>query len=124
MPDYQIFAAGDIVLQSGLTYRGARLAYKTFGTLNAAKSNAIVYPTSYGAQHAAALRPRPLPAFHHDRQCPRPAAPAGGGVRHRDGASGLRLLDGRAAGIPLGRAVPRPSRAHSADLRLGQNLAA
>lgn len=51
MSDYQIFAAGDLVLQSGLTYRGARLAYKTFGTLNAAKSNAIVYPTSYGAQH-------------------------------------------------------------------------
>jgi len=31
MSDYQIFAAGDLVLQSGLTYRGARLAYKTFG---------------------------------------------------------------------------------------------
>ncbi|HEY1794862.1 MAG TPA: alpha/beta fold hydrolase [Stellaceae bacterium] len=51
MPDYQIFEAGDVVLQSGLTYRGARLAYKTFGTLNAAKSNAIVHPTSFGAQH-------------------------------------------------------------------------
>ena len=51
MSDYQIFEAGDLVLQSGLTYRGARLAYKTFGTLDAAKSNAIVYPTSYGAQH-------------------------------------------------------------------------
>ena len=51
MPDYQIFEAGDVVLQSALTYRRARLAYKTFGTLNAAKSNAILYPTSYGAQH-------------------------------------------------------------------------
>ena len=51
MSDYQIFEAGDLVLQSGLTYRKARLAYKTFGTLDAAKSNAIVYPTSYGAQH-------------------------------------------------------------------------
>jgi homoserine O-acetyltransferase/O-succinyltransferase len=51
MPDYQIFEAGDVVLQSGLTYRRARLAYKTFGTLDAAKSNAILYPTSYGAQH-------------------------------------------------------------------------
>src|SRR5215468_8684142 len=51
MPDYQIFEAGDVVLQSGLTYRGARLAYKTHGTLNAARSNVIVYPTSYGAQH-------------------------------------------------------------------------
>jgi homoserine O-acetyltransferase len=49
--DYRTFEAGDVVLQSGLTYRSARLAYKTFGTLDAAKSNAVVYPTSYGAQH-------------------------------------------------------------------------
>ena len=51
MSDYSIFEAGDVVLQSGLTYRGARLAYKTYGTLNATKSNVIVYPTSFGAQH-------------------------------------------------------------------------
>jgi homoserine O-acetyltransferase/O-succinyltransferase len=51
MPDHSIFEAGDVVLQSGLTYRNARLAYKTFGSLNAAKSNVIVYPTSFGAQH-------------------------------------------------------------------------
>jgi homoserine O-acetyltransferase len=51
MTDHKIFEAGDVVLQSGLTYRGAKLAYKTHGTLNAAKSNVIVYPTSYGAQH-------------------------------------------------------------------------
>ena len=51
MTDYQIFEAGDVVLQSGLTYRNARLAYKTYGTLDAAKANVIVYPTSYGAQH-------------------------------------------------------------------------
>jgi homoserine O-acetyltransferase len=51
MADYRTFEAGDVVLQSGLTYRSARLAYKTFGTLDAAKSNAVVYPTSYGAQH-------------------------------------------------------------------------
>ena len=47
----QIFEAGNVVLQSGLTYRNARLAYKTYGTLNADKSNVIVYPTSYGAPH-------------------------------------------------------------------------
>ena len=51
MPDYRIFEAGNAVLQSGLTYRSARLAYKTYGTLDAAKSNVILYPTSYGAQH-------------------------------------------------------------------------
>jgi len=51
MADHSVFEAGDVVLQSGLTYRNARLAYKTHGTLNPAKSNAIVYPTSFGAQH-------------------------------------------------------------------------
>ena len=49
--DYRIFDAGNVVLQSGLTYRGAQLAFKTYGTLNASKSNVIVYPTSFGAQH-------------------------------------------------------------------------
>lgn len=49
--DYQIFDAGNVVLQSGRTFRHMTLAYKTFGTLNADKSNVIVYPTSYSAQH-------------------------------------------------------------------------
>ena len=39
MTDYQIFETGDVVLQSGLTYRNARLAYKTHGTLDADRSN-------------------------------------------------------------------------------------
>jgi homoserine O-acetyltransferase len=51
MPDYEVFDAGNVVLQSGMTYRNARLAYKTYGVLNAARSNAILYPTSFGAQH-------------------------------------------------------------------------
>jgi homoserine O-acetyltransferase len=49
--DYQVFNAGNVVLQSGRTFRNMSLAYKTFGTLNADKSNVIVYPTSYAAQH-------------------------------------------------------------------------
>ncbi|QHI98951.1 alpha/beta fold hydrolase [Xylophilus rhododendri] len=49
--DYAIFQAGNVVLQSGRTFRNMALAYKTFGTLNAEKSNVIVYPTSYAAQH-------------------------------------------------------------------------
>jgi homoserine O-acetyltransferase len=49
--DYQIFNAGNVVLQSGRTFRNMFVAYKTFGTLNADKSNVIVYPTSYAAQH-------------------------------------------------------------------------
>ena len=51
MPDYQVYECGDVVLQSGATLRGAKLAYKTFGTLAADKSNAIVYPTWYSGQH-------------------------------------------------------------------------
>src|SRR5215468_8258133 len=51
MADYQIFEAGDVVLQRGATLRSCKLAYKTFGTLNAAKDNCIVYPTWYSGQH-------------------------------------------------------------------------
>ena len=49
--DYQIFEAGDVALQSGLVFPALQLAYKTYGRLNAAKDNVIVYPTSFGAQH-------------------------------------------------------------------------
>ena len=51
MTDYEIFELGNLVLQSGATLRGAKLAYKTFGRLNAAKDNVIVFPTFYGGQH-------------------------------------------------------------------------
>src|SRR5262249_15471903 len=47
-----IFELGNVVLQSGLTLRNAQLAYKTYGTLNSRKDNAIVYPTYYGGQQA------------------------------------------------------------------------
>ena len=50
-PDHQTFEAGDVTLQSGRVFRGLQIAYKTFGTLNADRSNVIVYPTSYSAQH-------------------------------------------------------------------------
>ena len=49
--DYETFELGDVTLQGGATLRGARLAYKTFGELNADKSNAIVYPTWYSGFH-------------------------------------------------------------------------
>lgn len=49
--DYSIFDAGDVTLESGRVFRNMRLAYKTFGRLNAARSNVIIYPTSYAAQH-------------------------------------------------------------------------
>lgn len=47
----QIFELTNFGLHSGETLPRAQLAYQTYGQLNAAKSNAILYPTSYGAQH-------------------------------------------------------------------------
>lgn len=49
--DFEIFEAGDTVLQSGDTFPRLQLAYRTYGALNAARDNAILYPTSFGAQH-------------------------------------------------------------------------
>jgi len=49
--DYSIFEAGDVGLQSGMVLRGARLAYKLHGELNADRSNAILFMTPFGAQH-------------------------------------------------------------------------
>ena len=51
MADYEMFELGNVVLQSQQTIRDAKMAYKTYGTLNAAKDNAIVYPTWYSGQH-------------------------------------------------------------------------
>jgi len=50
-PSVNTFAAGDVALQSGLTLRDAKIVYATYGTLAPDKSNVIVYPTSYSAQH-------------------------------------------------------------------------
>ncbi|MDR6453348.1 alpha/beta fold hydrolase [Variovorax paradoxus] len=49
--DYEIFDLGDVPLQRGATLRNARLAYKTYGKLDADKRNVIVYPTWYSGQH-------------------------------------------------------------------------
>jgi homoserine O-acetyltransferase len=49
--DYEIFEAGNVTLQSGTVFPAMKLAYKTYGTLNSAKDNVILYPTSFSAQH-------------------------------------------------------------------------
>ena len=49
--DYDVFEAGDIRLQSHMVFRGARLAYKIYGKLNAERSNAILFMTPFGAHH-------------------------------------------------------------------------
>ena len=42
---------GDLRLQSGDVLSGARLSWKTHGTLAPARDNVVLYPTSYSAQH-------------------------------------------------------------------------
>ena len=46
-----VFECGDVSLQRGGTLKGARIVYKTFGTLSPQRDNVIVYPTSYTAHH-------------------------------------------------------------------------
>lgn len=53
MPDFDIFELGDVVLQCGLTLRDAKLAYKTYGTLNERRDNVVVFPTFFSANHVA-----------------------------------------------------------------------
>ncbi|MHA1154330.1 MAG: alpha/beta fold hydrolase [Alphaproteobacteria bacterium] len=52
MTDYRVFELGDLALQGGGTLADARIVYKTYGTLDEDRSNAILYPTSYSAQHS------------------------------------------------------------------------
>ena len=51
MADHKVFELGETRLQRGMTVPNPFIAYKTYGTLNADKSNVILYPTSYSAQH-------------------------------------------------------------------------
>ncbi|GAB7524541.1 alpha/beta fold hydrolase [Paraburkholderia sp. 2C] len=52
MPDFETFNLGRVTLQSGATLPDMLLGYKTYGRLNAARDNAIVYPTFYSGSHA------------------------------------------------------------------------
>jgi homoserine O-acetyltransferase len=45
------YSLGDVKLQRGCTIPDAKIAYKTFGTLNSAKDNVILYPTWYSGFH-------------------------------------------------------------------------
>jgi homoserine O-acetyltransferase len=48
---FETFALGEFELQSGVVFSGARLAYKTYGELNAARDNVVVLPTFYTGTH-------------------------------------------------------------------------
>lgn len=52
MSDYKVFDLGQTRLACEDVVPSLRLAYKVYGTLNAERSNLILYPTSYGAQHS------------------------------------------------------------------------
>lgn len=43
--EFKLYDLGNLVLEDGETLRGAKLAYRTFGRLNAEKSNAILVTT-------------------------------------------------------------------------------
>ena len=49
--DCEYFDAGTITLQSGAVLPGARLGYKTYGTLDGAASNVVLLPTFYTGTH-------------------------------------------------------------------------
>ena len=49
--DYEIFDLGNIKLLSGDVIESARLAYKTYGTLNANCDNVVLLPTFYTGTH-------------------------------------------------------------------------
>lgn len=51
MADAHDFEIENFTLQRGMTLPRARIVYQTYGRLAGDRSNVILYPTSYGAQH-------------------------------------------------------------------------
>lgn len=51
MRDYEVFAAAEVTLQSGVTLPKIELAYKTYGELSSSRDNVIVYPTWFCGRH-------------------------------------------------------------------------
>lgn len=51
MTTYNTFALGEVLLQSGQVLPAAKLAYQTYGKLNAARDNVVVMPTFYTGTH-------------------------------------------------------------------------
>ncbi len=51
--DFALLELGDFMLDSGVALNNAVLAYKTFGKLNEAGDNAILFPVMFSGTHAA-----------------------------------------------------------------------
>lgn len=49
--DYEVYDLGRFELQSGIVLPNAKLAYRTYGTLNSERDNVIVLPTFYTGTH-------------------------------------------------------------------------
>jgi homoserine O-acetyltransferase len=49
--DHTTFDLGDFELQSGVVLPSAKLAYKTYGELNASRDNVVLLPTFYTGSH-------------------------------------------------------------------------
>lgn len=47
----EIYDLGPVTFEGGVTLPSAKIAYTTHGSLNAEKSNAILFPTWFGGQH-------------------------------------------------------------------------
>jgi hypothetical protein len=50
--DFDIFEIENLALLCGTHLECARLVFKTYGQLNAARDNAVLMPTYYAGQHA------------------------------------------------------------------------
>ncbi|MCY7323235.1 MAG: alpha/beta fold hydrolase [Phormidesmis sp. CAN_BIN36] len=48
----ECFTLKNFTLHCGVTLSEAQIVYQTYGSLNADRTNVILYPTSYGAQHS------------------------------------------------------------------------
>lgn len=53
MTDVRIFDCGDVSLQCNVVLKQAKLAYQTYGSLNAAGDNAVLIPSFYTGTHAS-----------------------------------------------------------------------
>ena len=49
--EHGVYSLGDLTIRKGGIISNAQLSWKTHGTLNAARDNVILYPTSYGGRH-------------------------------------------------------------------------
>jgi homoserine O-acetyltransferase/O-succinyltransferase len=52
MSDHGVLELGSVVLQCGITLPDVKVAYKTYGELNAARDNAVLMPSFNGGRHA------------------------------------------------------------------------